>query len=129
MDGDHRSPSSGPPLGALSGSESDAELDVTARYTDSAMFFAMNELGPLLNGRRLCRLCPASAVVSRSEGGIWAVSDPLCHPHVEVRALEEGGALTPQMRVTIVRPNRALSCDCVECAAVSPAACVESHDA
>jgi hypothetical protein len=50
--GDHRFRSSGPPLGAPFGSKGDAELDVIARQTDSAMLFAMNKFGPLLDGRR-----------------------------------------------------------------------------
>ena len=41
-----------PLLGALIGSEGGAELELIARQMDLAMFFAMNEFGPLSAGRR-----------------------------------------------------------------------------
>jgi hypothetical protein len=37
---------------ALIGSEGGTELDAIAPQMDSAMFFAMNEFGPLSHGRR-----------------------------------------------------------------------------
>jgi hypothetical protein len=42
-----------PPFGALFDKERETELVVIGQQMDSAMFFAMNEFGPLVNGRRL----------------------------------------------------------------------------
>ena len=50
-----------------------------------------------------------SAAVSSSEGGIWGVSDPLCHPPNPVPGLDPWGSLTPGMGVAVVRQNRARS--------------------
>jgi hypothetical protein len=55
-------------------------------------------------------LCAArvavGAAVSESRG-IWGVSDPLCHPPVEVLRFEKRGRSRHQMHVTFVRRNRA----------------------
>jgi hypothetical protein len=70
-------------------------------------------------------LCAArvavSAAVSSSEGGIWGVSDPLCHPPVEVQTLDKRGSLTPLMDVAVVRQNRASS---VTSPSAPPVSCV-----
>ena len=47
------------------------------------------------------------AIVGSSDGGIWGVSDPLCHPPITVPGRVFGGSLTPQLHVTFVRRSRA----------------------
>ena len=64
----------------------------------------------VLHRAALCAAYVAlSAAVSSSAGGIWGVSDPSATPPVPVPRLSPRGSLTPQMRVTVVRQNRALS--------------------
>ena len=97
-----------PLLGALIGSERDADLKVITRWMDQAMFFAMNEFGLCLPGGALRRPCPASAVASSSAEPIWGRERPPLPPSCRGSGPENRGSLAPQMHVAFVRQNRAL---------------------
>jgi hypothetical protein len=73
------------------------------------MFLVVCDFAPLHQAALCAARVALSAAVGSSDGGIWGVSDPLCHPLIPVPRLSPRGSLTPQMRVTVVRQNRALS--------------------
>jgi hypothetical protein len=73
------------------------------------MFFVVCHFVPLHRAALCAARVALSAAVGSSDGGIWGVSDPLCHPPIPVPRVSPRGSLTPQMRVTVVRQNRALS--------------------
>ena len=73
------------------------------------MFFAISNFTTVNRAALFAARGAVGAVVSSSDGDIWGVSDPVCHPPDRGPALAVRGSLTPQMRVTVVRQNRALS--------------------
>ena len=72
------------------------------------MFFAVCDFAALHRAALCAARVAVSAAVSSSGGGIWGVSDPLCHPPVAVPALDQRGSLTPRMRVTVSSGRTAL---------------------
>ena len=82
-----------------------------------AMFSAISNFTTVNRAALFAARVAVSAPVSRSVGGIWGVSDPLCHPPDTAPCFSSRGSLTPQMHVAVVRQNRALSFATSECAA------------
>ena len=74
-----------------------------------AMFFAICDFTAVQRAAFFAARVAVGAAAGSSDGGIWGVSDPLCHPPDTVPAPVGRGSLTPQMHVAVVRQNRALS--------------------
>jgi hypothetical protein len=93
--GDHRRGSSGPPLWhAAYSSEGDA-INVVPRAVTSAMSLPSCDFAAVERAALFAARVAVGAAVSSSDGGIWGVSDPLCHPPVEVLRLKRGVAHAP----------------------------------
>jgi hypothetical protein len=73
-----------------------------------AMFFAISNFTTVNRAALFADRVAVGAIVGSSDGGIWGVSDPLCHPPITVPR-RVSGSLTPQMHVPVVRRNRASS--------------------
>jgi hypothetical protein len=71
------------------------------------MSFTLSEFAAVNRAALYAARVAVGAAVSSIEGGIWGVSDPLCHPPFFAPWFSWWGSLTPQMRVTIVRTDRA----------------------
>src|SRR5688572_7038493 len=71
------------------------------------MFFAISNFTTVNRAALFAARLAVGAVVGSSDGGIWGVSDPLCHPPNTVPGRVFGGSLTPQMHVGLVRQNLA----------------------
>jgi len=82
---------------------------VIASVGEVAMFFAISNFTTVNRAALFAARVAVGAAVSRSDGGIWGVSDPLCHPPITVPGWVFGGSLTPQMHVAVVRQKRALT--------------------
>jgi hypothetical protein len=84
------------------------------------MSFAVSDFAAV-HWAALCA-APVSVNVAGSsrKGGIWGVSDPLCHPPIIAPRFSLWGSLTPQMRVAIVRRDRAMSVTPSSAPPVSP---------
>ena len=89
-----------------------------ASVGEVAMFFAISNFTTVNRAALFAARVAVGAVVGSSDGGIWGVSDPLCHPPIMVPGrVFGGGSLTPQMHVAVVRRNRASSVTFAEGAA------------
>ena len=73
------------------------------------MFFAICNFAEVQRAAFFAARVAVGAAVCSSDGGIWGVSDPLCHPPITVPCFSSRGSLTPQMHVAVVRQNRASS--------------------
>jgi hypothetical protein len=72
-------------------------------------FFAISNF-TTVNRAALCAARVAvGAVVGSSDGGIWGVSDPLCHPPNTVPGRVFGGRSRPRCMSQFVRRSRAVS--------------------
>lgn len=80
-----------------------------ASVGEVAMFFAISNFTTVNRAALFAARVAVGAVVGSSDGGIWGVSDPLCHPPNPVPGLDPWGSLTPGMGVAVVRQNRARS--------------------
>jgi hypothetical protein len=60
------------------------------------MFFAVCDFVGLHRAALYAARVALSAAVGSSERDIWGVSDPLCHPPVEVPQLKRGGRSRPR---------------------------------
>ncbi len=60
-----------------------------ASVGELVMFFAISNFTTFNRAALFAARLAVGAVVGNSEGGIWGVSDPLCHLPVEVQALEK----------------------------------------
>ena len=78
-----------------------------ASVGEVAMFFAISNF-TAVNRAALCAARVAvGAAVGSSDGGIWGVSDPLCHPPNTVPGPVFGGRSRPRCMSLFVRRNRA----------------------
>jgi hypothetical protein len=72
------------------------ERNEIASVREVAMFFAISDFTAV----KWAALCAArvavGAVVDSSGGGIWGVSDPLCHPPITVPGQVFGGRSRPR---------------------------------
>ena len=59
-------------------------MNVIASVNEVAMFFAISNFTAVKRAAPFAARVAVGAAVSSSDGGIWGVSDPLCHPPVEV---------------------------------------------
>jgi hypothetical protein len=82
---------------------------VIASVGEVAMFFAISNFTAVNRAALFAARVAVGAAVRSGDGGIWGVSDPLCHPPDPVPGPVGRESLTPQMHVAIVRQNRALS--------------------
>ena len=74
-----------------------------ASVGEVAMFFAISNFTAVNRAALFAARVAVGAAVSSSDGGIWGVSDPLCHPPISVPRPVGRGSLTPQMHVAFVR--------------------------
>ena len=60
------------------------ERNATASVSEVAMFFAISNFTTVNRAALFAARVAVGAVVGSSDGGIWGVSDPLCHPSITV---------------------------------------------
>ena len=76
-----------------------------ASVGEVAMFFAISNFTTVNRAALFAARVAVGAAVRNGHGGIWGVSDPLCHPPI-TPGTGFRGSLTPQMHVAVVRQNR-----------------------
>ena len=67
-----------------------------ASVGEVAMFFAISDFTAVNRAALFAAGVAVGAAVRSGDGGIWGVSDPLCHPPVEVLRLKKGVAHAPK---------------------------------
>jgi hypothetical protein len=71
------------------------------------MLFASSDFTAVNRAALFAARVALGAAVSSSDGGIWGVSDPLCHPPFFAPWSSWRGRSRPESHVTFVRTNRA----------------------
>ena len=79
-----------------------------ASIGELAMFFAISNFTTVNRAALFAARVAAGAVVGSSDGGIWGVSDPLCHPPITVPRPVFGGRSRPPDACPCRAADRAL---------------------
>jgi hypothetical protein len=69
---------------------------VIASVGEVAMFFAISDFTALNRAALFAARVAVGAIAGSSDGGIWGVSDPLCHPPITVPRRFFGGRSRPR---------------------------------
>jgi hypothetical protein len=94
--GEHRLGSSGPPSSCAILYSTSREGNVSLPAGDLAMFYAVSNFTAVKRAALFAARAAVGAAVSSSDGGIWGVSDPLCHPPTTVPGQVFGGRSRPR---------------------------------
>jgi hypothetical protein len=84
-------------------------VNVVAGCVDSVMFFVVCDFAALHRAALCAARVAISAAVSSTDGDIWGVSDPLCHPPIPVPRLSPRGVAHAPDACHCRPANRALS--------------------
>jgi hypothetical protein len=74
----------------------EGERNVTASVGEVAMFFAISNFTTVNRAALFAARVAVGAAVRSGDGGIWGVSDPLCHPPITVPGRGFGGRSRPR---------------------------------
>jgi hypothetical protein len=69
---------------------------VIASVGEVAMFFAISDFTALNRAALFAARVAVGAIAGSSDGGIWGVGDPLCHPPITVPRRVFGGRSRPR---------------------------------
>jgi len=85
-----------PPLLVSGSLINERERNVIASVGEVAMFFAISNFTAVNRAALFAARVAVGAIVGSSDGGIWGVSDPLCHPPNTVPGRVFGGRSRPR---------------------------------
>ena len=85
-----------PPLLVSGSLINERERNVIASVGEVAMFFAISNFTAVNRAALFAARVAVGAIVGSSDGGIWGVSDPLCHPPITVPRRVFGGRSRPR---------------------------------
>ena len=71
------------------------DRSVIASIGELAMFFAISNFTTVNRAALFAARVAVGAIAGSSDGGIWGVSDPLCHPPITVPGRVFGGRSRP----------------------------------
>jgi hypothetical protein len=94
--GEHRLGSSGPPLLVRCSLISEPREERDCVSGEVAMFFTIRNFTTVNRAALFAARVAVGAVVGSSDGRIWGVSDPLCHPPLTVPGRVFGGRSRPR---------------------------------